>query len=126
MAILREHRAHQAADRLQAGELWQAVPGWVFASEIGKPTDPRRDPSRWKELLQSAGVPDARLHDARHTAATLLLAAGVDGRTVMDRLGWSSPALLNRYQHVVDHLKCAAARRMSEALWPNYTDLQSL
>lgn len=122
VAMLREHRAHQAAERLHAGELWQAVPGWVFASEIGKPTDPRRDLKRWKELLEKAGVPDARLHDARHTAATLLLVAGVDGRTVMDQLGWSSPALLSRYQHVVDDLKRAAAQRMSEALWPTQAD----
>jgi integrase len=116
---LREHRAAQAAERLRAGELWdQAQPRWIFASEIGKPLDPRRDLTRWKELLLATGLADCWLHDARHTAATLLLVAGVPDRMVMNRLGWTSGALLSRYSHVVDEVKRKAAQSMSEMLWP--------
>ncbi len=89
----------------------------MFASPLGKPIDPRRDWEEWKTLLKAADVRDARLHDARHTAATFLLVAGVDTRTVMDLLGWSQPALTLCYQHVVDELKQEAARRMEGILW---------
>jgi integrase len=91
--------------------------GWIFASPVGKPIDPRKDWEEWKRILVIAGVRDARLHDARHTAATFLLVAGVDTRTVMDLLGWSQPILILRYQHVVDELKQEAARRIAEILW---------
>jgi len=123
---LRAHRSAQAAERLYAGELWAGPPpkaglhtgsGWVFASPAGNPIDPRRDWQEWKRLLEAAGVRDARLHDARHTAATFLLVAGVDARTVMDLLGWSQQSLVTRYQHVVDELKQEAARRMGALLW---------
>jgi integrase len=125
-AALKAHRSTQAAERLAAGELWQSPPakgglhtgtGWVFASPVGKPIDPRRDWEEWKNLLKAAGVRDGRLHDARHTAATFLLVAGVDTRTVMDILGWSNSSLTVRYQHVVDELKQEAARRIEGLLW---------
>jgi len=71
----------------------------------------------WRELLVSAGVRPARLHDARHTTATLLLVQGIDARVVMDILGWSSAAMAKRYQHVVPELHQLAAQRMTAALW---------
>jgi hypothetical protein len=58
------------------------------------------------------------LHDARHTAATLLLLEGVDQRTVMDVMGWSNPSMACRYQHVVPELRREAARRVGDAMWP--------
>lgn len=75
------------------------------------------DLKQWKQLLVAAGVRDARLHDARHTAATLLLVQGVDARTVMDLLGWSHVSMTRRYQHVVSELRSEAARRVGVALW---------
>ena len=99
--LLRSHKAAQAADRLQAGFLWQDE-DWIFATEFGAPIDPRRDWAEWKEVLRRAGVRDARVHDARHTAATLLLANGVDTRTLMDLLGWTEHRTAQRYAHVID------------------------
>jgi len=83
------------------------------------PIDPRADWAGWKALLAEAGVRDARLHDARHTAATLLLVQGVNARTVMDIMGWTEARMLSRYQHVVDELRRDAADRMGQALWPD-------
>ena len=51
----------------------------MFASALGKPLSLNSDYREWKALLQAAGVPDGRLHDARHTAATVLLVLGVPG-----------------------------------------------
>jgi integrase len=113
---LREHYEAQADERVAAGSLWRGG-GWLFASEVGGPTDPRQDHRAWVDLLARAGVRAARLHDARHTAATLLLVMGVDSRTVMALMGWSSFALVQRYQHVVDELRREAAVRMGRTLW---------
>jgi integrase len=58
-----------------------------------------------------------RFHDLRHTAATLLLAQGVDPRTIMETLGHSQISLtMNTYSHVVPALQKDAALKMDEIL----------
>ena len=74
-ALIVEHRNQQDRERKVAGAGWREG-GWMFSQPDGKPLDPRRDLSQWKDLLREAEVHDARLHDARHTAATTLLAPG--------------------------------------------------
>lgn len=115
--ILRAQRAAQSAERLQAGVLWQDE-DWMFATEFGAPLDPRRDWAEWKNVLAQAGVRDARVHDARHTAATLLLANGVDERTLMDLLGWTEHRTARRYAHVIDPMRREAMTRMGGVLFP--------
>jgi integrase len=62
-------------------------------------------------------VPNIRFHDLRHTAATFLLAMGVDPRTIMETLGHSQISLtLNTYSHVLPSLKTDAAQRMNSIL----------
>lgn len=66
-------------------------------------------------LRDKAGMPDLRLHDLRHFAATQLVAAGVDVRTVAGRLGHSSPSItLDIYAHFIEDADREAARRMGE------------
>ena len=69
---------------------------------------------------RSFGGPGCRLfgtHDLRHTAATLLLAQGVDPRTIMETLGHSQISLtLNTYAHVVPALQRKAAAKMDDIL----------
>lgn len=114
---LQEHRELQAAERRSAQEAWQDN-DLVFAQLDGRPIDPRADWKAWKDLLQRAEVRDARLHDARHTAASLLLLQGVAPRVAMQILGHSQIALtLGTYSHVVPELATEAAARMNEALW---------
>lgn len=79
--------------------------------------DPRDRSVQWAQFLERAVVRPARLHDARHTAATLLLGQGVDERMAIDMLGWTSPTMTARQQHVVPKLVEEANRRMSELLW---------
>jgi integrase len=87
-------------------------------TEFGRPIDPSSDYAAWKALLQSAGVRDARLHDARHTAATLMLTMGVPARVAMQVLGHSQISLtLGTYSHVVPELAEDAADRVGSALW---------
>jgi integrase len=113
---LRHHRQVQRKARIHAGSEWRES-GLVFTTVTGRPIDPRDHSLHWTAFLEGAGVRPARLHDARHTAATLLLVQGVDQRVVMDMLGWTSPTMTARYQHVVPELVEEANRRMSELLW---------
>lgn len=114
--LLKEHRAKQNEERRRAGQLWEDG-NWVFATETGAPINPRTDWSHWKVLLRDAGIRDSRLHDARHTAATVLLLLGVSERTMMGVMGWSNPAMTQRYAHVADPIRQDVATRLGDLLW---------
>jgi integrase len=123
---LRTHRAEQAKERLKAGTAWWTAPkaaagySWdlVFRTPLGKPIQHRHDSVAWKALLAGAEVRDARLHDARHTAASLLLAMRVPARVVMEVLGHSKYELtMTTYSHVMPELARDAADQMTAALW---------
>lgn len=114
---LHAHRARQLGERLAAGTDWQDH-GLLFAQINGRPIDPGSDWKSWKALLGRAELRDARLHDARHTAATLLLQQGVPARVAMQILGHSQISLtLGTYSHVVPELAQEAANRIDRALW---------
>jgi DNA-binding transcriptional MocR family regulator len=70
-----------ATPGLAAGDHWE---DWdlVFARPDGRQINPCQDWAEWKDLLAAAGIRKARRHDARHTAATLLLEQGVDFASV--------------------------------------------
>ena len=115
--LLRAHRVAQNAERLHAGSLLRAH-GFVFAQRTGLPIDSRADRRDWDQLLRDAGVRPARLHDARHTAATTLLVMGVPARVVMQILGHSQIGLtLGTYSHVVPELANDAADKIALAYW---------
>lgn len=115
-ALIEKHEAWQQAEREYAGTEWHEG-GWMFTGPTGLPIDPRRDMEDWKELLSAAGLRDARLHDARHTAATVLLILEVPGRVVMDIMGWSEQDMLLRYQHVTEQIRRNVADRVEGLLW---------
>ncbi|MGW0891774.1 tyrosine-type recombinase/integrase [Saccharopolyspora sp. NPDC002578] len=114
--MLLRHEEQQQAECELAGSEWHEG-GFIFAQPNGKPLDPRRDLDEWKELLTEAGVREARLHDARHTAATTLLVLGVPDRTVMDLMGWSTPTMKKRYMHVTDEIRRDVAQQLNALLW---------
>lgn len=114
--LILRHEAAQEAEREQAGTEWHEG-GWMFTQPTGKPIDPRRDLAEWKSILQEAGVRDARLHDARHTAATVLLLLGVNDRVVMEVMGWSTPTMKQRYMHVTEELRREVAKQINGYFW---------
>lgn len=117
LAQLEAHRVEQARQRLICGPDWHAT-GYVFTQPNGKPIDPRSDNRAWHELLDAAGVPARRLHDARHTAASLLLAAGVPLHEVSDVLGHSGISITNdTYGHLTASRRHAAADAIARTLW---------
>ena len=89
----------------------------MFTTPIGTPVEPRNDFRQFRKLLARAGLPPVRLHDLRHTAASLLLAQDVPARVVMEILGHSQIALtMNTYAHVLPEIERTAlddaARRL--------------
>ena len=108
-------RARQAAERLAAGPGWQDH-GLVFASTLGTPMEPRNVNRRFEILRADAELDWLRMHDLRHACATVLVAHGVDHRTVMEVLGHSTIRLtLDTYTHVLDERMRAAAEAMDRA-----------
>jgi integrase len=117
-ALVEQHRAAQAAERDHAGSEWEEG-DWMFAQPNGRPVSPEMDGREWKQLLADAGVRSARLHDARHTAATVLLLLGIPERGVMEFMGWSHSSMATRYQHVTAVLRQDIANRLNGYLWEN-------
>jgi integrase len=114
--LLRTHREYQEAESIAARQLWRNE-GWVFAKPDGRPVNPNTDYHEWKALLDEAGLRDGRLHDARHTAGTVLLLLQVPTPTAMSIMGWSSPAMAKRYQHVLDAIRKDVASQVGGLLW---------
>jgi integrase len=113
---LRRHQQRQAAERLNA-DSW-ADPALVFATGNGTPIHPRNDYRSFRELIRQAGLRQIRIHDLRHTAASVLLAQGVPARVVMEILGHSQISVtLNTYGHVAPEVSREAADRVDQALW---------
>jgi len=112
---LQAHRKRQALERAAAGDRWVET-GLVFTTRKGTPLDARNVTGWFKKLLTSAGLPDMRWHDLRHSCASLLLAQRVHPRVAMDVLGHSQISQTMRYSHVIEELQAAAAASMEEIL----------
>ncbi|GAA4197082.1 hypothetical protein GCM10022252_45530 [Streptosporangium oxazolinicum] len=112
IVLLKLHEA-QRLEREAAGDRWRE---WdpVWCTPDGNPIDAGDD---WKQLLQLAeSDKDARVHDAHHTAATLLLEQGVDIRVIQTVLGHSQLTTTKRYTHITRTLATEAAARTRRAL----------
>ena len=91
----------------------------IFTEDDGSPILYVKLYRRFKELLQTAGLPDIRFHDLRHTAATQMLINGVDILTVSKRLGHSKSSItLDIYGHMIPGVQEKAASIMDEITTP--------
>ncbi len=116
-AALIRQQDQQATASTKAGDDWNEQ-GFVFTTRTGGPIHPRNDYRSFQLLLTKAGLRRVRLHDLRHTAASLLLEQGVHPRVVMEILGHSQISLtMNTYSHVVPESVRAATNIVQEALW---------
>jgi integrase len=68
----------------------------------------------WLPALQQAGLDGLRVHDLRHTAATLAAAAGATTKELMERMGHTSPRVALRYQHVMADRQAALAAALDD------------
>src|SRR5205823_5144874 len=115
---LRRHRAEQEMEKRVAGVSW--LDGdFVFTSPLGAPLNARHMIRAWfRPLLAKAGLPPIRMHDCRHTAASIALARGIHPKVVQEMLGHATIAVtLDLYSHVVPSLQREAAKEMGVALF---------
>ena len=115
-AALNRRSEDQMTERQLAGSLWRHS-DLVFTTAVGTPIHPRNDYRGFRRLIADAQLRSVRLHDLRHTAASLLLAEGVAARVVMEILGHSQMSItLNTYTHVDPELNRDAAIRLERLL----------
>jgi integrase len=101
MRVLREHRIRQKEARLKAGISWQEH-HLVFCNRRGGFLNPNILLRHFYQLLDEAGLPRIRLHDLRHSAATILLSMGINIKVVQEMLGHSQVSMtLGIYGHTL-------------------------
>lgn len=112
-------RRHHTSEREKLASLGQPMgPATLaFTSQLGTPIEPRNVNRAFEALLKEASLRKVKLHDLRHTCASLLLAQGVAPRVVMELLGHSAIAVtMNTYSHVIPALQDESAQRMDALL----------
>ncbi len=116
LIALKKHKAEQAQEKLILGQAYQDH-GLVFCRPDGRPIDPSDLSRHFGRLLKREGLPSIRLHDARHTFATLLLELGEAPKVVQSLLGHSSVAItLDVYSHVSLELERKAVSKLNDVL----------
>lgn len=118
LEALQRVRDRQTFDRARAESIdaWEAHGGGdlCFTDELGRPRNPSTVTRNLHHILTSAGVTDVTFHGLRHSAATLLMAAGENPKVVSELLGHTSIALtLSTYSHASEGMKKAATDRLA-------------
>nr|WP_184937404.1 tyrosine-type recombinase/integrase [Planomonospora venezuelensis] len=116
LALLKEHRKAQAVERLGVGDRGEDH-DLVLTIRHGSPIERTEGWRVWKTILKQAEVRDGRVHNARHTAAALLIEQGVNIRVVQEVLGHTRVTTTERYTHVAGAQMQHASERMASALW---------
>jgi integrase len=99
---------------------------FVFTRADGSPLNPNAVTTAFIKLVRRAGLPHVRLHDLRHTHATLMLKAGVHPKVVSERLGHASVSItLDTYSHMLPGLQEAAAERFDKVIDSSFTEEES-
>lgn len=116
--MLLEHREAQLVERGQSGDKWaewepDGQPhAFVFTSSRrpGMPITPGGDDTQWRQILERAGLPASPPYRARHTAASEMIAAGLDITVIAEILGHANTKVLQEvYAHAIEERKLAAA-----------------
>jgi len=97
--------------------------GLVFTHVDGTPLPPNTVTHAWIKLVRQTGLKSIRLHDARHTHASLMLKQGTNPKIVQERLGHASIQItLDTYSHVAPGLQDSAATHFDEAFTTRYNE----
>jgi integrase len=107
---LRRHRKRQRVEKIAAGPARANETDLVFTDELGGLVNPDWFSHEFARLLDAAGLPHIRLHDLRHSYATVALKAGVHPKVISERLGHATVGItLDLYSHVSKGLDADAA-----------------
>jgi integrase len=123
--VLKEYHEKITTERLLEGKSLKET-DLVFSTIDGSPLHPNTISRAWSNLAKKCGISAARLHDARHSHASIMLKAGIHPRIVQERLGHSTIAItLDTYSHISPGLQEAAAKRFDDALQLGHNKLVS-
>lgn len=122
VSILKKQQIKQLTEKLSAGTLWNGFQtieeqntALVFTDEHGENINPAPLYENFKKVAAQIGIPEARVHDLRHTFAVNSLQCGDDVKTVQTNLGHATAAFtLDRYGHVSERMREESARRQQE------------
>ena len=116
--LLKEYKRYQDSIIQEMGTAWQGT-GRLFTIKDGKPMHPDTLSGWFHEFVKRKGLPDVSVHSLRHTHATLMIAAGVNIKTVSSRLGHASVTTTgNIYTHAIKSADEAAAEVINDILTP--------
>lgn len=92
--------------------------GYVIHKEDGTPYNPDSITQKWERFCERNNLRKIRLHDLRHSCATLMIANGVDVKTVQHRLGHADISItMNTYAHCTPQMDKAAAEKIDTAIF---------
>ncbi len=115
---LNKYKAWQASERLSLGDKWHDSDR-LFTAWNGKPVHPDTVTGWFHKFIVRNNLPDISIHSLRHTNATLLIASGVNIRTVSNRLGHAQTSTTgNIYAHAIRSADEAAAETLQNILSP--------
>jgi integrase len=114
--ILKQHRLKQLEAKQQAGEDWEER-DLVFCTAVGTPLNPNKVLERFGTLLKRAGLPHIRLHDLRHSFASMMLKLDIHPKIVQELLGHSRiTETLDIYSHVLPTMQEGAMHKLNNNL----------
>ena len=123
--ILREHKEAQDKLRLSLNLPVTTENDLVFSHFDGSPYLPNSITHAWMKMVRRSGFRGIRLHDARHSHASIMLKQGVHPKIVSERLGHAGIAItLDLYSHVAPGLQAAAAAKFDDILKPKENKLE--
>jgi integrase len=107
--VLKGQAARQLSKQQQWADSWSDS-SYVFTYENGEALDPESVSRYWRQALKRSLLPAIRLHDLRHTHATLALQAGIHPKVVSERLGHATVSItLDTYSHAIPAMQEEAA-----------------
>lgn len=116
VTALRRHRQRQEEERAEWGSDYEDH-DLVVAKEDGTPIHPHTLSQSFERIVTNAGLRRIRLHDLRHTHASIALMAGVPVKVISERLGHESPAFtLRQYAHVIPGMQAEAAAQIASMI----------
>ncbi len=116
--VLQAQAQRQLEDQAEKREVWSDT-GYVFTKDDGEPVHPQSVSRAFAQAIAAAKLPEIRLHDLRHTHATLALQAGIHPKVVSERLGHATIAItLDTYSHAIPSMQEEAAALIAGLVFP--------
>ncbi|AGB42060.1 site-specific recombinase XerD [Halobacteroides halobius DSM 5150] len=115
--ILKRRKKEQQENQLKFGDKYNNEYNLVFCKPTGEPMRPQTVTRNFNRVAKKAELSQFRLHDLRHTHATLMLQAGVHPKIVQERLGHSTISqTLDTYSHVIPSMQKEAVQKLKNSL----------